>query len=362
MNQIRTSIITLAVLSTLLTVWLALLAHTAAGAERLDPSAAWPEALRERLAEVDQAYAGEIGVYVKDLGSGAELSFRGDEYWYLASGIKVPVAVEIMRSIERGELSLDTEIALEASDYVDGAGPTALSPPGSLFSVRFLLEHMLIYSDNTASDILIRTVGVERVNRLAQELAPEGFGHITTLADVRRHAYSRLHDAAFKLTGRDFLTLREQRDEGRRLETLASLLEVTPAAFAMRDLDSAFDAYYATELNAGRLTSYGRLLEVLADGRALSAESTAYLMSVLRRTATGERRIKAGLPASASFAHKTGTQRSRACDLGIASVQEGERRLVIAACTRGNLSVAESERALRGIGEAIAMAVLGGSD
>jgi beta-lactamase class A len=296
---------------------------------------------------------GDIGVYVKDLDTGLELSFRADEYWYLASGIKVPVAVEVMRAVERGRLSLDTRVALEPGDYVDGAGPTALQPPGSLFSIRFLLEHMLIYSDNTASDILIRIVGLDRVNRLAQELAPEGFGHITSLADVRRHAYSGFHQAAFKLTGRDFLTLRQQQDERARIDTLARLLDLTPTAFAMSDFDSAFDAYYATSLNAARLTSYGRLLESLAGGRALSAESTTYLMGVLRRTATGDQRIKAGLPPWTKFAHKTGTQRARACDMGIASADTDEPRLIIAACTRGNRSVVESEQALRRIGEAI---------
>lgn len=316
----------------------------------------WTDALHARLTQVDAAYTGDLGVFVKDLDSGESLSFRGEEFWYLASGIKVPVAIAVMRGIERGEWSLHTRMTLEESDYVDGAGQTNWHPPGTELTVEFLLEQALIFSDNTASDMLIRLVGVDAVNDITRELVPEGFGVITTLADVRRHAYSELHPGAFSLSGRDFFTLREQRDELRRLEALARLLEVTAASFALSDLDSAFDAYYATRLNSARLSAFGALLQSLAEGEALQPEGTRHLMQLLYGVVTGDNRIKAGLGESARFAHKTGTQRSRACDLGVATVAGDDtrpRRLVIAACSRGSLSVAESERALRAVGQAV---------
>ena len=55
------------------------------------------------------------------------------------------------------------------------------------------------------------------------------------------------------------------------------------------------------------------------------------------------------------FAHKTGTQHQRFCDLGIASVRVGarEEQVVIAACARGSASLAAGERALRDVGAAV---------
>ena len=76
--------------------------------------------------------------------------------------------------------------------------------PGKALSVRYLLDQMLIHSDNTASDMLIRLVGIEQVNAVTRELVPEGFGPITTLADVRRLIYGELHPAARTLSGKDF--------------------------------------------------------------------------------------------------------------------------------------------------------------
>ena len=45
---------------------------------------------------------------------------------------------------------------------------------------------------------------------------PEGFGPITTLADVRRLIYGELHPAARTLSGKDFLALKRQPNDAGR--------------------------------------------------------------------------------------------------------------------------------------------------
>ena len=151
-----------------------------------------------------QATPGQLGVYVKDMQTGISVSYHGEDAWYLASTVKVPIAIAVMRRVEQDDLTLDSPVTLLASDYVDGAGPTNSHAPGKALSVRYLLDQMLIHSDNTASDMLIRLVGIEQVNAITRELVPEGFGPITTLADVRRLIYGELHPAARTLSGKDF--------------------------------------------------------------------------------------------------------------------------------------------------------------
>lgn len=315
----------------------------------------WPRDLHARLERIDADFAGEIGVYVYDVQTGRSLSFRGDESWYLASGVKVPVAIAAMRSIERRELSLDTRIVLQDSDYVDGAGPTRLHPPGTALRVDHLLEQMLVRSDNTATDALIRVVGLERVNAIARELVSQRIGGITTLADVRRRTYAAFHADAARLTGPHLLALRSERDERARLALLARLLDVPVSDLLPGDMDSAFDAYYATNLNAAPLSDYAHMLSALVLGHALEPASTAYLLALLERVETGRKRLRAGLPRAVRFAHKTGTQHRRTCDFGIVTVAaaDGDRHTVIAACTRGDASLTRSERALRDIGTAL---------
>ena len=318
----------------------------------------WAEDFLERIAKVDEQTSGELGVYLKDLDSGVSASYHADESWYLASTIKVPVAIAIMRRIDQGTMSLDTPVRLMEPDYVDGAGPTNSHAPGTELSVRYLMDQMLIHSDNTATDMLISLVGLEAVDAVTAELVPQGFGPITRLADVRRLIYSEFHPAAQQLSGRDFLQLKQQRNEAGRLSVLATLLGVPQSEFQKIRLSEAYARYYAKPYNSATLEAYGDLLSALVEGKALTRASTEYLLSVMRRVQTGAQRIKAGLPATVRYAHKTGTQMSRACDAGLIAPAKAKQadpagQVVVVACVRGAASTAKAERALRGTGEAI---------
>ncbi len=321
--------------------------------------APWVPALQrglERAATLPGATA--FGVYVRDLDTGDALSFHGAERWYLASSVKVPVAVAVLRGVERGAFTLDTPLTLREADYVDGAGPTKRQAAGTPLTVRWLLEQMIVFSDNTASDMLIELVGLPAVNAVAQEAAPGGLERITTLADVRRQAYAQLTPEALHLSGRDFLELKAQRGDREVKDTLARLLHVAPASLRPLGVGEAFEAYYATGLNSGRLDAYGELLAQLAQGRLLNPAHTRYLLGVMERVQTGPQRIKAGLPAGVTFAHKTGTQRARTCDSGLITrpadaLHPHAVRAIVVACTRGEPSTTRSDRTLRQVGIAI---------
>lgn len=315
----------------------------------------WTTRLITELSQIDGQNQAKIGVYVRDIDTGVSASYKAEQRWYLASLVKVPVAIAVLRGIERGQFSLDTTLTLRAGDYVDGAGLTNSHPVGTLLPIRYLLAQMLIYSDNTASDMLIGLVGIAEVNLLAEAIAPDGFRRITPLGDIRRLIYGALVPRADKLTGQDLMALQRLRADADRLQMLSNLAETPVARFRMTSLDAAYNAYYATGLNSGRLDAYGELLAQLADGRLLGAAHTQYLLKLMTRTATGTQRIKAGLPDEVSFAHKTGTQRRRTCDAGIVRMADGtgERRLAVVACTRDEASTTRSDQALMQVGIAI---------
>lgn len=317
----------------------------------------WSLDLERRLRVIDAGLAGgDIGVYVQHLDRRESYAYRADESWYLASGVKIPVAIAVMRAVEDGALSLDTRIALRETDFVDGAGGTNRYPAGTRLKVAYLLEQMVVFSDNTASDVLIRSVGLERVNAVAADLIDARM-RITTLGDVRRLAYGQFHPGASRLSAQELLALQRSPAGQARVNRLAQLLAVTPNEFMQPDLTGAFEAYYATHVNSATLVDYGRMLATLAEGQALGDEGTRYLLDLMARVQTGKQRIVAGLPRQVGFAHKTGTQYRRTCDLGIATVPATARtaqpaRVVIAACARGT-GTAAGERALRDIGAAI---------
>ncbi|MGA0572697.1 serine hydrolase [Variovorax sp. VNK109] len=321
----------------------------------------WNVRLEGYLQAIDPKPPLQLGVHVRDLDTGTEVNHHAEETWYLASMVKTPIAIAVLRAVERGDFTLDTTLRLRASDYVDGAGETNSRPVAAPVTIRFLIDQMIIQSDNTASDMLIDLVGLRAVNEVVQSLTrqldPPGIQPITTLADVRREVYGRVTPAAERLSGKDWLHLKQQPTDKARLELLSQLTRVPPQKFKLRSLDAAYASYYASGLNSGRLDVYGEMLQALFDGRALSPQYTRYLTGVMSRTATGTQRIKAALPPHVGFAHKTGTQRARFCDSGLLQVADppsgSVRRIVIVACTRGDASLARSERALREVGHAV---------
>ena len=314
----------------------------------------WDASLRREIAALHCPEAGQLALHVKDLASGREVSLHADEACYLASGVKLPVAIEVLRHVEQGLLSLEATVRLEAADLIDGSPRTRLRAPGSDIGVRELLDMMLIHSDNTATDLLIREVGLDAVNAGVKRLVPDGFCDITTLGDVRRHAYSAVHPGAFRLSNSDLVLLRAIPGDEAKVRRLRSLLGPRPEDACTSSIDVAFSSYYATRLNSATLTAFGELLESIATGEALDPDSTRLLLDVMVRAETGKERIRAGLPPDVVWAHKTGTQLARVADFGLAWPRAApERKVVVVATASGFASLEDAEDALRGVGEAL---------
>ncbi|MFN2373924.1 MAG: serine hydrolase [Cyclonatronaceae bacterium] len=87
-----------------------------------------------------------------------------------ASVIKIPILAEMMRIAERNELSMDETYTLTSDDIVGGSGELQHAGPGGEYTLEFLAREMIRVSDNTATNIIIRRIGMERINRLMEEL------------------------------------------------------------------------------------------------------------------------------------------------------------------------------------------------
>jgi beta-lactamase class A len=266
----------------------------------------------------------------------------------------VPVAVELLRQVEEGTLSLDAAVRLEAADLIDGSPGLSRRKPGTMVRLGELLDEMLVRSDNTATDLLIRLVGIDNVNAGVRRLVPEGFREITTLADVRRLAYSGLFPEATRLRNEEILRLAAIDDDQATVTALARLLHTEPEAARSASLSDAYAAYYASGFNSATPAAYAELLAVIAEGRALGRDGTERLLDIMARAETGRRRIRAGLPPSIVWAHKTGTQLARVADFGVAwPSDDPEHRVVVAAVASEFGSQDEAERALRLVGLAL---------
>lgn len=309
--------------------------------------------MSEAMKKIEKEFPETTGLYLKNLRTGKDFSYKADDFWYIASGVKIPVALEVLRQIDAGKLKWETKIEVQDSDYIDGAGELNYIKPQSKVSVRLLLDQSLTFSDNTATDMLIRTVTLEKVNALTQSLAPKSFKPITTLAEVRRQVYGQFHPDAKKLSNMEYIRLRVIKSEEDRMKKLAELLKINPDQMKHQNLDAAYEAYYSGGLNSATLRGAGLIFEKLLTSKLFKAESKKRLMKILEGSQTGKDRITRGLPQSYIFAAKTGTQHRRYCDMGI--LQNGSPlspRIVVVACIK-NADIEQAQKIFKKLGEAI---------
>ena len=86
-----------------------------------------------------------------------------------ASMIKVFILATAMELVKDGNLSLDQSMTINANNKVGGAGILVGYPTGTQLSMREVLTDMIIYSDNTATNMMIDLLGMDTINGYIKE-------------------------------------------------------------------------------------------------------------------------------------------------------------------------------------------------
>lgn len=126
--------------------------------------------LKSELLRTAKETKGQMGLYVKHVETGRELAVEADKIFPLASVFKLGVMVETFRQVEEGSISLDERIELEPKHYCIGEGTLQYMAPGLKPTVGDLLALMIISTDNTASEMLWKRIGIQRVNMMMRDL------------------------------------------------------------------------------------------------------------------------------------------------------------------------------------------------
>ncbi|MBR3796150.1 MAG: serine hydrolase [Clostridia bacterium] len=120
-----------------------------------------------------EALGGDTGVYVKNLVTGETWSRGEDVPVVAASVIKIPVMIEAFAKRERGELDFDEIHALRDEERLPSCGTLKAMHTGIEMTLEDLIRLMIIVSDNAATNIMIRRVGMDDVNETLRSLGCE---------------------------------------------------------------------------------------------------------------------------------------------------------------------------------------------
>jgi beta-lactamase class A len=127
--------------------------------------------------------AKRITGYLSHLPEGIKLSMSvegidGEEYFSYrptvtvpsASVIKIPILMELMEQVKSKKIDLNAIHILQASDKAGDASIIGDMPDGKKLTIRELAWEMIHSSDNTATNILIKKIGMQAVNENLQRL------------------------------------------------------------------------------------------------------------------------------------------------------------------------------------------------
>lgn len=116
---------------------------------------------------------GNVGVYYKDLTTGKSFGIRDSEPYLAASVIKLLVLLEAFKQESQGKISFDQIIEINKEDKLPSCGSLTYMHDGLRVTLMDLCVLMIIQSDNTATNILIRLLGMDAINTSIEELGFE---------------------------------------------------------------------------------------------------------------------------------------------------------------------------------------------
>jgi len=208
-------------------------------------------------------------------------NYRMDKVFKSASLIKTPIMLCALEEVEKGTYTLDTIIPVQPCHCVGDEAPVIEN--GRDVALSVLLEYMITYSNNSATNVLIDLLGMEKVNDCSRRI-----GLKDTV--LRRHMldYESARQGRENHTSADdMLRLYTMLHKG---EVLTPFMCETAIPILMRQHDKELLMFANPEQKAAHKT--GGLADIAHDAGILYGENRTLVFAVLV-TAPDERQCVA---------------------------------------------------------------------
>lgn len=126
------------------------------------------EATLDGVEKAIAALPGKTGFAYARLGSGAPemlIGLNADKPFAIGSAFKLVILAELVRATNAGERHWTDTVTLDGKTELPG-GTYTLSPAGTQVTLRELAGKMISVSDNSATDILLHTLGRARIEAM----------------------------------------------------------------------------------------------------------------------------------------------------------------------------------------------------
>jgi beta-lactamase class A len=242
--------------------------------------AAEPVPLDSKLHKLISGHQGKVAVALEHLRTGEKFFYHADDVMPTASLIKLAVMCEAYFQAAAGKVKLDDKITLTKEEMVPGSGIlTDHFTPGATFCLRDAVHLMIVYSDNTATNLVLNEIGIKPVN---ERMSGLGLKETRINAKVFKGSTTSVDPARTKQYGLGSTTAREM------------------------------------------LT----LLEMLHKGELVSADASKAMIEHMKKCEDKDK-FPRFLPTGVIVAHKTGSVNNARTDAGLIYFKEGPVALVV---------------------------------
>lgn len=194
----------------------------------------------------------DVGISIIRSDPSTPLEINGDKAYPLLSTFKFPIALTVLKKVEKGELSLSQEVFVKKEELLENTWSpfkNKYSKGDISITLEEALRWMIVDSDNNITDILLRLIG----------------GTI----EVEKF-----------LNSKEFTIKNNEED-----------MHV--------DWDSQF-------INQASPNAFSKLLKQFSEGKILNSKNTEWLFQSMINSSTGTKRIKGKLE-DIKIAHRPGT-------------------------------------------------------
>lgn len=249
----------------------------------------WLTLLHSRLERLTRSYRADFSVFARFVEEQREIAINADREMDMMSLIKVPILVTLMRAVDADELSLSDPITLQAGDKRQGSGVLLHFDEGAQFTLGDAARLMIVVSDNTATDLVLRALGgIDPVN---QSMADLGLSELQAVGDTL---------AWFRALGTRLDPDSADLPPGELFEKGWPKIHRLELEAAMRDYHSNGGAPFSL----GTARALGNLFGQILGNECASAAACARMISILEGQQLQYRLPKLGF--GLTSAHKTG--------------------------------------------------------
>lgn len=265
--------------------------------------------LDARVYETIEKFDGVMGVAIVDLTDGRTILKNADRVFPTASSIKIAILLELYRQEQQardgaqGKARLNDVYDFDPKVLVDFSSIMSGVTPGlTKVTNHDLAQFMIAVSDNTASNVLIDRLGMERVNATLRNL-----GLAKTL--LRRHMMD------FEAAKRGNENVSTPQEMARLLEAIykEKLLNKELNAAFVKQLSTLKESYIPHDLPAGVQVANkpGNLQNVRTDSGIVFVKNRPFAISVMTADARDERAAERAISEMALEAYRYFETRSK---------------------------------------------------